>query len=202
MSVELSLDGFVVIGAIYNGDSSGRIVDVVRRRERLDGSGWEAPETVAAGIVLPGSSSASFSDRLETGGVYEYRVQLSNDPSQVTGWSTVKLMFPHNLAQNAPNPFVVGSGLDTAIRYTIGGVPADQGAEAPIETYNEVLLEIYDVRGARVATLVDGIQSPREYQARWNGLDNSGNLAASGVYFYRLTAGGHSLSRKMVVIRR
>ncbi len=202
MSVELQLNGFVVNGTIFNGDSSGRTVDVVRRQVRLDGMGWEAPETITSGIVVPGSSSANFSDKLEGGGVFEYRIQLSSDPSQITNWSTIKLPFPNTLAQNAPNPFVVGSGLDTAIRYTIGGLPANQGTNAPIESYSEVLLEIYDVRGARVATLVDGIQSPREYETRWNGFDSNGNLAASGVYFYRLKAGGLSMARKMVVIRR
>ena len=202
MAIELELNGYVVNGRISNGDSSGRTVDVVRHKQRPSGGGWEPQETIVSGLLLPGSSSATFTDRLDAGGTYEYRAQLSNDPSQVTTWSTVRLEYPLQLAQNAPTPSVVGSGLDTAIRYSIGGIPSGQTAAAPIESYNQVLLEIYDVRGARVATLFDGILPPDAYEAHWNGLDHKGNLAASGVYFYRLTADGASMTRKMVVIRR
>jgi hypothetical protein len=202
MSLNLALNGFDVSGTIYNGLADGRTVDVVRRKERSSGGGWEAPLTVAGGIVVPGSSSVTFSDRLDAGGVYEYRVELTDDPSQVTSWSTIKLVFPLYLSQNAPNPFVAGAGLDTEIRYTIGGIPPDPGAQAPIGTYSDVLLEVYDVRGARVATLFEGILAPQQYTSRWNGLDNSGNPAATGVYFYRLTAGSQSMTRKMVLIRR
>lgn len=202
MSLGLRLDGFDVTGTIHNGLAQGRTVDVVRRRERADGSGWDAAVSVASGIVVPGSSSVTFNDRLALGGVYEYRVQLTDDPSQVTGWSTVRLLFPHYLAQNAPNPFVAGAGSETSIRYTIGGIPADPGSDASIQSYSEVLLEVYDVRGARVATLFDGILAPNEYVARWNGRDSSGSPAATGVYFYRLTAGNRSVTRKMVLIRR
>jgi hypothetical protein len=202
MTVGLDLDGFDVTGTIYNGLSDGRTVDVVRHRERADGGGWEAAMTVTAGIVVPGSSSVTFTDRLEEGGVYQYRVQLADNPEQGSEWVTVKLVFPHYLGQNAPNPFVAGAGLETTIRYTIGGIPSGTNAEAPIESYADVLLEVYDVRGARVATLVDGILAPQEYTARWNGLDHKGNPAATGVYFYRLTAGNQSANRKMVLIRR
>jgi hypothetical protein len=202
MAIELDLNGYVVSGRISNGDSSGRTVDVVRHKQRPSGGGWEPQEPVASGILLPGLSSVEFTDRLDSGGVYEYRAQLTDDPTQATTWFPVRLEFPLHMAQNAPNPFVVGTGLDTAIRYTIGGFPQGQATETPIESYNEVLLEIYDVRGARIATLFDGILPPDEYEVHWNGLDHKGNPAASGVYFYRLTAGGVSLTRKMVVIRR
>ena len=63
--------------------------------------------------------------------------------------------------------------------------------------------QIFDVRGARVRTLVDGrIQPPGEYQISWDGTDRNRVPVSSGIYFYRLTVGGQSLSKKIVMIRR
>jgi len=65
----------------------------------------------------------------------------------------------------------------------------------------DVTLRVYDVAGRLVATLVDEVQSPGPKRARWDGSDQRGGVAASGVYFYRLTAPGFEQTRKMVLIR-
>ncbi len=83
------------------------------------------------------------------------------------------------LDQNYPNPF----NPMTDIRYQITEV-------------REVSLTIYDVLGRRVATLVDGVKQPGEYTVRW---DASGY--PSGVYFYRLTAGAFSSTKKLVIMK-
>ena len=46
-------------------------------------------------------------------------------------------------------------------------------------------LHVYDIRGRRVATLVNGVQKPGRYTAVWDGRDMTG-LGPSGVYFYRI----------------
>jgi len=88
------------------------------------------------------------------------------------------------LAQNAPNPF----NPVTEIAFSV-----------PRET--DVELSIYDVTGRRVATLVDGTLESGVHRAVWNGRSDTGEQAASGVYFYRLTAGGEMVSRKMVLLK-
>jgi hypothetical protein len=88
------------------------------------------------------------------------------------------------LAQNAPNPF----NPVTEIAFSV-----------PRET--DVELSIYDVTGRRVATLVDGTLESGVHRAVWNGRSDMGEQAASGVYFYRLTAGGEMVSRKMVLLK-
>ncbi|MBN1165434.1 MAG: T9SS type A sorting domain-containing protein [Candidatus Krumholzibacteriota bacterium] len=64
-----------------------------------------------------------------------------------------------------------------------------------------MLLDIFDASGSRVIRLVEGIRESGSHQEEWSGCNSSGTAATSGVYFYRLTAGKHTLTRKMVLAR-
>lgn len=86
--------------------------------------------------------------------------------------------------RNHPNPFHPR----TTIRYA---VPAD----------GRVRLEIFDVGGRRVRTLVDRWVPGGEHRAIWDGRDEYGGAAASGAYFYRLRADGYEQAGKMVLMR-
>jgi hypothetical protein len=202
MSVDLVLSGNTAVGTILNGDSSVRVVDIVREMALPDGSGWEPTVTVVEDLVVPGIASATFSNELEFGGTYRFRARLSDDPSFVTQWSQIRLTLSVTLGQSAPNPFVTGSGTQVTIPYSVAGAPLAPNQSRSISDYSEVRLEVFDVRGARVATLVDDIGFPGEGTARWSGLNDQGDPVASGVYFYRLSAAGKLLTRKMVLIRR
>jgi len=90
----------------------------------------------------------------------------------------------YSLSQNYPNPFNAG----TVIGYAL----TDPG---------EVTLEVFDVLGRRVVTLVNGFQEAGSYQINWDGRTESGERIASGVYMYRLTAGTVVATRKMVVLK-
>jgi hypothetical protein len=83
------------------------------------------------------------------------------------------------LYQNHPNPF----NPETEIRYQLP------------ET-SPVTLRIYNVLGEQVIGLVEGVQSPGMHTVRWNASGQPG-----GVYFYRLTAGAFSETKRMVLIR-
>ena len=87
------------------------------------------------------------------------------------------------LGQNYPNPF----NPSTLIPYQLS-------ASSPVR------LEVFNVLGQRVATLVDGQQGAGAYVARWDGTDAAGRAAASGVYFYRLTVDGAHWTGKMVLL--
>lgn len=88
------------------------------------------------------------------------------------------------LAQNYPNPF----NPETVIRYQLS-------------VASDVELAIYDVLGRKVVTLVAARQGAGRYQVRWNGRDRLGWMAGAGVYYYRLSAGGLSAVRKLVLLR-
>jgi hypothetical protein len=90
-----------------------------------------------------------------------------------------------SLEQNVPNPF----NPRTMIRFA---VPAP-GARAS--------LRIYDVAGREIAVLVDKELVAGSRTVWWNGMLSGGRPAPSGVYFYRLTAAGEELTRKLVLVR-
>lgn len=90
----------------------------------------------------------------------------------------------HALHQNYPNPF----NPTTVIRYDV----ARAGA---------VRINIYNVRGALVRTLVDERREPGRYEVGWGGENNNGQRVSSGVYFYRLSAAGFTRTRKMVLLK-
>ncbi len=93
--------------------------------------------------------------------------------------STAAIPSSFILNQNYPNPF----NPTTMIRYY---VPAD----------TKVTLKVYDILGKEIGTLVDEVQSAGLKSEEWNGEKN-----ASGIYFYKLTAGSFSEVKKMVLVK-
>lgn len=65
-----------------------------------------------------------------------------------------------------------------------------------------VELRIYDLLGREVKTLLNEALPPGDYVVTWDGRNDKGEEAASGVYLYRLRVGqGFVQSRKMVLVR-
>jgi flagellar hook assembly protein FlgD len=62
-------------------------------------------------------------------------------------------------------------------------------------------MNIYDVTGRLVKTLVNEPQEPGYYKVLWDGKDDLRKAVSSGIYFYRLEAGDFTAMRKMVVMR-
>ncbi|MBN1349792.1 T9SS type A sorting domain-containing protein [candidate division KSB1 bacterium] len=89
-----------------------------------------------------------------------------------------------SLAQNYPNPF----NPSTTINYTI--LKADH-----------VSLEIYNVLGQKVRTLVDNTQLAGLHSVKWDGNDDAGNMLADGIYFYKLKSGARTSTKKMVLMK-
>ena len=88
-----------------------------------------------------------------------------------------------SLGQNYPNPF----NPSTIIPYQL---PAAA----------QVRLEVFNLLGQRVATLVDGEQPAGFHSARWDGTDGAGRAAAAGVYLYRLQSGPVVATQRMVLV--
>ena len=87
------------------------------------------------------------------------------------------------LGQNYPNPF----NPSTVIPYQL---PAS----------GHVRLDVFNVLGQRLATLVDAERSAGAHTAQWDGTDASGRAVGAGVYIYRLSSGGMMESRRMVLV--
>jgi len=88
------------------------------------------------------------------------------------------------LDQNYPNPF----NPTTRINYQL-----------PIA--GNVVVEVYNLRGEIVTTLVDGNMQAGFHSVEWNGLTSSGNQISSGVYLYRIQAGDFNKVRKMIMLK-
>ena len=86
-----------------------------------------------------------------------------------------------SLQQNYPNPF----NPSTSIKF-----------EIPAGTQQNIFLNIYDVLGREVSTLINEKLRSGTYEVNWDA-----SQFASGVYFYQLTAEGFSITKKMVLIK-
>ena len=89
------------------------------------------------------------------------------------------------LHQNYPNPF----NPSTQISFDV-----PEGSEL-------VRLNIYNILGKKVSTLLNNVMSPGKHKIEWNAKDNEGNPVASGIYFYELNSSSFTARKKMLLIR-
>jgi hypothetical protein len=108
----------------------------------------------------------------------------STDLAEVTATRESQIPAMMHLAQNVPNPF----NPMTTIAYSI-----------PRATH--VRLQIYDLAGRHVRTLVDEHLSAGEHHVQWDGKDSAGDQVASGVYVYELRAGEIVQTKRMLLLK-
>ncbi|HXV12861.1 MAG TPA: FlgD immunoglobulin-like domain containing protein [Candidatus Krumholzibacteria bacterium] len=158
------------------------VESIAIERTRAPGS---TPELVFSGPL--GSGQGVYLDRdVVAGTSYRYELILTTTSGHEFRSSVVSAsvpVFPNQLSQNAPNPFV-----QTSIAYSVS-------ARA------DVVLVIYDVSGALVRRIDQGSREAGEYVVEWDGRDDAGNPVGSGVYFYRLDGVAGVSPRKMVLVR-
>ena len=113
-----------------------------------------------------------------------YRWHQSDLPTAIEPSSMPTEPHSFHLAQNYPNPF----NHATHIRFTL-----QQPASSSLEVFN--------IHGQLVATLVEGTRPAGTYQTVWDGRDTQGQAVSSGVYIVRLDAGGQQATRKMLLMQ-
>lgn len=106
--------------------------------------------------------------------------ESSGEPSLPTAFT---------LYQNYPNPF----NPSTRIEFE---VPNQRG-----ELTSKVRVDVYNILGQRIATLVDGVLRLGHYSLLWDGTTIGGKRAASGVYLYRCVCDGSADTKKMVLLK-
>ncbi|MDP7032697.1 MAG: FlgD immunoglobulin-like domain containing protein, partial [Gemmatimonadota bacterium] len=136
------------------------------------------------GEDISGSWSLDISDNAgaDTGTLNQWCLRLtygSGATDAVVGRPAVT-----QLLGSFPNPFTSA----THIAFELAG-----------ET--RVHIDIHDVTGRRVATVVDELLPPGQHQPAWDGRDSQGLRTASGVYFYRFRAGEVAETKKVVLTR-
>jgi glucose/arabinose dehydrogenase len=111
-----------------------------------------------------------------------WEITFPESPTAVAELGPIPARF--SLDQNYPNPFNAG----TVIRFEL-------------EKEGAVELGVFSLQGQRVRTLVSGVQAPGSRQVVWDGRDERGQPAASGVYLYRLRAGGMVQTRRLILLK-
>ncbi len=87
-------------------------------------------------------------------------------------------------AKNYPNPF----NPSTQITYTIR-------KDGPVQ------IQVYNIQGQLIRTLLDEYRQAGTHHVNWNGLDQKGVRVASGTYLYRISTNGHTLTRQMTLTK-
>ncbi len=146
-----------------------------------DNAGWSASAgfqtEVTTSVTLTGSYLIAGDPVAETASVYEMEDMVEWLDIQTDMGTLIPVK--SGLSINYPNPF----NPVTIIPFEL----AEPGA---------VSIQVYDLMGHRVATLLDEYRSPGYYQVQWDG-----HAAASGIYFIRMTAAGQRHTRKVMLVK-
>jgi len=188
VKIELDADGNIYVGGYSAGLGTGWDYATIK----YDNSGnqlWVARYDGPAS-----DQDLAYDMTLDVSGYFYLTGQSSNTPT-TSDFATIKYFCPAGvsgngkaptdifLVRNYPNPF----NSSAFISYQ---VPSNGYAE------QHVGLEIYNIRGRRVATLVDDFRKPGKYKAIWDA-----KHYCTGMYLYELTAGNYTATRSMTLLK-
>jgi len=176
----------LIVGGVFDvagGNPAGRIA-------RWDGGSWHA---MGSGVDDGVRAFAPYGDWLFVGGDFTHAGQhvchrlaiwspviVTATPEEFAAETPAAL----NLAPNYPNPF----NPRTTLSYSL-------------PRREHVRVDVYDVRGRRVATLFNGEQDAGFYELTWEGCDDGGRVLPSGTYLARIAVGAEVRSQKMTLFK-
>ncbi len=162
----------------------------------LSGAVKITPEMIINGTVSGTSTTYTAEDaEIEPETTYYYWLENVNIDSSTQFYGPVKVKTENGIAppeielstllkSNYPNPF----NPSTWISYSLS-------------TESHVKIEIYNVKGQLVKTLINGSQNKGSYRLIWNGNDSFGKNVGTGIYFCRMSAGKYHSIRKMMMLK-
>jgi hypothetical protein len=178
---------------------------IIERREetgnrRQEAGEWKQVASYVTDEALQGHGSTaeahdySFADKsVQPGATYEYRLGDVDYGGTVTWHSAVAVTVPENssaipsgfvLHHAYPNPF----NPETTLRFELS-----ESAR--------VSIQVFDLCGKPVNILTDDTYQPGAYKIIWNGRDARNRLAATGIYFLRISCGDFSRVEKVMFLR-
>lgn len=166
-----------------------------------NGIDWTTVYSIT-GMNLVKTTTLDVTDYQESG-VYIRFIIETNDSEVSSGWfiddiyvladtlvdlsvddQLVHLPTDYNLYQNYPNPF-------NPVTKIIYDLPSQ----------SKIRLEVFDLLGRNVTTLVEGTKSSGKYSIIWNGKDQFDKPVSAGVYFYQLQTENYVQTRKMLLLK-
>ena len=192
----VDFDGSLEIRFYHNDPDNGGtmigspiVVDtfIAARRSVDIGLTWTIPEDIPKesriyAVLDPGNEVAEIHENNNKG--WARLLVPEGTPTTVENEPSTQLPDRFILQQNYPNPF----NPSTNIEYNL-----------PHRSH--VMIEILNILGQKVRTLVDGEKPAGVYRVIWDGEDNSGHPASTGVYLYRLRAGDVVQTKKMLLLK-
>lgn len=179
-----NVDGNIYAQRVNN---NGVILWKVNGVEVCSAAGNQFSPAIKLNPLLDGVTIVWSDDRNQSttsADIYAQKVNTDGSLGNITSVDEVNLPTEFHLEQNYPNPF----NPTTKIKYIISSVGT--------LLVTSVQLKVYDVLGKEVATLVDNEKHAGNYEVNF---DAAG--LASGVYFYKLQAGGFIETKKMILLR-
>jgi hypothetical protein len=187
----LELDSLYNITVLYSGsDIEIYINGNLDALSTFSGSIKQTTINFMIAQVLPSNSQYNFKGILDDIRIYDYALSHSEIRSLYDIVSFVNDESENNipdqtiLFQNYPNPF----NSQTVITFQI-------------KTAAKVKLEIYNLLGNKIQTLVDEDKGAGYYSESWDGNDENGLQVSTGIYFYRLRANNYTQTKKLLIIK-
>jgi hypothetical protein len=178
------------------GADNGRPCIIKNIRRGLDGTFGTADDGIA--VTCGFDISANLSDAARAcllgkvlgqpaGGADDMGIALATPPACVKNGvdaPVVEARYGFQLANATPNPFTK----ETTIRFSIA-------------SKTHVSVEVYNILGQKVRTLVDETLDANSYSREWDGRSDSGEKVSNGIYFYKMVAGDFSDTKKAVLLK-
>ena len=158
----------------------------IQRTQKLEdrSENWEKIAFINGNGNSNSPNTYSFTDESLSFGKYSYRLKQIDNDGKYSYSSEVEVEIEniptdYVLFQNYPNPF----NPSTTIKF---GLPKD----------SKVVLEVYNIIGERVATLIN-----QEMSAGYHNINFKGNELSTGIYIYRITANEFTSTKKFILMK-
>jgi len=188
---ELVLNTLYNVTALYNGnDFEIYLNGNLDAFTEFSGSILTTPISLMFGQVLPGNTQYNFKGVLDDIRIYNYALSYNTIQTLYDFVSDVEDELENqspqqfNLVQNYPNPF----NSQTNIQF-----------EIPI--HSKIRVEIFNILGQKVRTLLNDQKLPGYYSINWNGENDFGEAVNSGIYLLKLSSEKYTSAKKMVLLK-
>ncbi len=159
-----------------------------------------------AGVARPVGSLAAFNGQSSQGNwVLTVSDNAGSDTGTLTSWELITTPVLSGACTTCDNtvgvPATVGRGGLALSQNRPTPFSGSTAIEFRLPQAGRAQLGVYDVRGRHVTTLLDRELAPGPHTVTWDGTDRDGHQVAPGLYFYQLTSGGSSVTRRTTRIQ-
>ncbi|MDP8203956.1 MAG: T9SS type A sorting domain-containing protein [Candidatus Tenebribacter mawsonii] len=162
---------------------TGAVVTVSNIATMVDEDGQFSFDILSGDYIFTceaeGYEVATLDETVTTGNL----TYLGFELTAITGTNDLPVLTTE-LQGNYPNPF----NPVTNIAYSV-------------KEAGKVTLEVYNIKGQLVKTLVNDNKETGQFTAIWNGSDNNNKSVSSGVYFYKMKSGNYTSTKKMILMK-